>query len=181
MKLIVGLGNPGKQYKKTRHNVGFLVLDALRDELLPYEPSLWEFSKKFNADISGCTVGGEKILLAKPQTFMNDSGMSVQAIAHFYQIPPRDSIVIHDDKDILLGDLKVQTNRGSAGHNGVQSIIERLGTEDFTRIRVGIRSHNEKHMRDTQSFVLGRFGFFERKEVESAIKRAAHEARALIA
>ncbi|MEK7623056.1 MAG: aminoacyl-tRNA hydrolase [Patescibacteria group bacterium] len=180
MKLIIGLGNPGKQYAKTRHNVGFMAIDALYESLADYNPASWELSKKFNAEVSGCTIGAEKIILAKPMTFMNDSGIAISLIAHFYKIPPRDLIVIHDDKDILLGDVKVQTNRGSAGHNGVASIIEHLGTEDFTRIRIGIKSENEKKMADTAKFVLSKFGLLERKKVEQVIMRAVEEIKRLI-
>lgn len=180
MKLIIGLGNPGKQYMKTRHNVGFTATEALHDALTAYRPSAWELSKKFNAEISGCTIGTEKILLAKPMTFMNDSGIAVSLIAHFYKIPPRDLIVLHDDKDILLGEIKVQTNRGSAGHNGVQSIIDHTGTENFTRIRIGIKSDNEKKMTDAAKFVLGKFGLLERKKVEGIIERVIEEVKRLI-
>lgn len=180
MKLIVGLGNPGKQYEKTRHNIGFETLNALQEALASCQPSPWEFAKKFNADLSGCAVGGEKIVLAKPRTFMNDSGAAVAALAHFYKIPAREIIIVHDDKDIPLGELKVQTNRGSAGHNGVQSVIAALGTEDFTRVRVGIGSKNEKAMRDVPSFVLGRFGWFERKHAGAAVAQGADALRALI-
>jgi len=130
MKLIVGLGNPGKQYIKTRHNVGFMVLEALQKELNEYKIGKWELSRKFNAEICGVTVShNDKIILAKPLTFMNDSGMAVQLIAHFYQMTHRDIIVVHDDKDLPLGEIRVQTNRGPAGHNGIKSIIEKLGTQ----------------------------------------------------
>ncbi len=180
MKLIIGLGNPGKKYERTRHNVGFVVLDTLHQSLAEYTPSAWEASSKFQAEIAGCTLGGEKIILAKPTTFMNDSGISVQAIAHFYQIPPHDIIVVHDDKDIPLGEIKVQTNRGPAGHNGVKSVIAHLGTEDFTRIRVGIRSSDEKKMSDTATFVLKKFGLFEKKTIAEATQQAVNEIHTLI-
>jgi PTH1 family peptidyl-tRNA hydrolase len=181
MKLIVGLGNPGKKYAKTRHNAGFLALDALRAALAEYGPNGWELSKKFNAEISGCAVGAEKIVLAKPMTFMNDSGIAVQLIAHFYKIAPRDIIVVHDDKDIPLGEIKIQTNRGSAGHNGVQSIIDHLGTEDFQRVRIGVKSASERVMRDTASFVLSSFGLLERGAARTAIRNAVAETMKLIA
>lgn len=181
MKLIVGLGNPGKQYEKTRHNVGFMVLDALQKELGEYKINKWETSKKFNAEICGVTVShNDKVILAKPLTFMNDSGVAVQLIAHFYQLSHRDVIVVHDDKDILLGEIKVQTDRSSAGHNGVQSIIEHIGTQDFTRVRVGIKREGERGMRDTAKFVLSKFGLFERKKVDDVIKRSVEEIKKLI-
>lgn len=180
MKLIVGLGNPGKQYEKTRHNVGFLALDALRETLDEYDISTWQLSKKFNADVSGCTIKGNKIILAKPMTFMNASGQSVQLIASFYKIPGRDIVVIHDDKDLPLGTVKVQENRGAGGHNGVQSIIDHIGTKGFTRIRVGIASKNEKKMNDTAKFVLGKFGLFEKKSLEAALADSTQALKQLL-
>ena len=181
MKLIVGLGNPGKQYEKTRHNIGFMVLDALQKELSEYKINKWELSKKFNAEICGVTVShNDKIILAKPLTFMNDSGIAVQLIAHFYQLSHRDIIVVHDDKDIALGEIKVQTDRSSAGHNGVQSIIDHIGTQDFTRVRVGIKRANERGMQDTAKFVLSKFGLFERKKVDEVIKKSVEEIKNIL-
>jgi len=181
MKLIVGLGNPGKQYVKTRHNVGFMVLDALQKELGEYKINKWETSKKFNAEICGVTVShNDKIILAKPLTFMNDSGIAVQLIAHFYQLNHHDIIVVHDDKDILLGEIKVQTDRSSAGHNGVESIITHIGTQDFTRVRMGIKRESERGMRDTAKFVLSKFGLFERKKVDDMIKKSVEEIKKML-
>ncbi|MFH1946594.1 MAG: aminoacyl-tRNA hydrolase [Candidatus Magasanikbacteria bacterium] len=177
MKLIIGLGNPGKNYIKTRHNVGFMILDALREKL---DSSDWSLSKKFNAETSGCVVKGEKIILAKPMTFMNASGQAVQLITHFYKFAPVDIIVVHDDKDLKLGDVRVQEDRGAAGHNGVQSIIDHIGTQKFTRIRIGVASENEKKMRDTAKFVLNKFGYFEKKKVEEVINRSVEEIEKLI-
>lgn len=175
MKLIVGLGNPGKKYEKTRHNVGFMVLDALRERLLEYQISAWEMSKKFNAQICGCSIKGEKIILAKPQTFMNESGVAVSLIGHFYKIVPADLMVVHDDKDLKLGEIKIQSDRGHAGHNGVRSIIEHLSTQNFTRIRMGVASENEKKMQDTAIFVLSKFGLLERKKVKEVVKESVEE------
>ncbi len=170
MKLIVGLGNPGKQYEKTRHNIGFMVLDALHARLQSADISEWELSKKFNANIAGCVISGEKIFLAKPTTFMNHSGEAVGLIAHYYHILPKDIIVIQDEKDIPLGEIKVQEKRGDAGHNGIKSITEHIGTNAYTRIRIGIASKNIKKMEDTSSFVLGKFGILERPIVDTLIK-----------
>ena len=111
MKLIVGLGNPGKKYARTRHNIGFMTVDALHEALKEYGSNNWELSKKFNAAVSGCTVHNEKIVLAKPMTFMNDSGQAVQLLMRYYKIPARDLIVTHDDKDLPLGTIKAQTDR----------------------------------------------------------------------
>lgn len=175
MKLIVGLGNPGKKYERTRHNVGFLIVEALATALAPEGISKWELSKKFNAEICGATLKGKKIILAKPQTFMNESGVSVGLIGHFYKIPPADLIVVNDDKDLKLGDVRVQSDRSHAGHNGVRSIIEHLGTQNFVRVRVGVASENPKKMEDTSKFVLGKFGLFERSKVKEVIEKSVQE------
>jgi PTH1 family peptidyl-tRNA hydrolase len=175
MKLVVGLGNPGKQYEKTRHNVGFMIMDALQETLREYDISEWQLSKKFNAEISGCTVKGEKIILAKPMTFMNASGQSVQLVASFYKISARDIVVAHDDKDIPIGTVKVQTDRGAGGHNGIQSIIDHIGTKQFTRVRAGIASQHKKKMQDTAKFVLGKFGLFEKKLLDQTIQQSVDE------
>ncbi|KKQ27160.1 MAG: Peptidyl-tRNA hydrolase [Candidatus Magasanikbacteria bacterium GW2011_GWC2_37_14] len=180
MKLIIGLGNPGKEYLKTRHNVGFMVLDALQKKLVLSGASNWELSKKFNAEICGLTLNNEKIVLTKPLTFMNNSGEAVQLIAHFYKLTVKDLIVVHDDKDLKLGDIRVQKDRSDAGHNGVKSIIEHLKTQNFIRVRVGIASENEKKMKDTAKFVLNKFGLLERKKVEEVINRSLEEILKLI-
>lgn len=180
MKLIIGLGNPGKEYLKTRHNVGFMVLEYLQKKLLTSGISNWELSKKFNAEICGLTLNNQKIILAKPMTFMNASGEATQLITHFYKLTERDLIVVHDDKDLKLGDIRVQTDRSSAGHNGVKSIIEQLNTQNFTRIRVGVASQNEKSMKDAAKFVLNKFGLLERKKVEEVIKKSVEEIMNLI-
>jgi peptidyl-tRNA hydrolase, PTH1 family len=163
MKLIIGLGNPGRQYQKTRHNVGFVIADALHEELKLYGISDWSLSKKFNAKIATVNIRDQKIILAKPMTFMNKSGESVQLIMQYYKIKPEDLIIIHDDKDLPLEQVKLQKNRSDAGHNGIKSIIENIGTKNFARFRVGIASDNEKKMRHTSKFVLGKFGLMEKK------------------
>lgn len=190
MKLIVGLGNPGKQYQKTRHNIGFMVLDALQKE---FEDSCdtgtpraslcgenWELSKKFNAETCGCTINNEKVILAKPMTFMNHSGQSTQLIMNFYKMKIGDLIVVHDDKDIKLGEIKVQADKNHAGHNGIKSIIEHIGTKNFTRVRVGVASENERKMSDTSRFVLGKFGLFEKKKADEVIKNSIEEIKKLV-
>ncbi|MBI2989852.1 MAG: aminoacyl-tRNA hydrolase [Candidatus Magasanikbacteria bacterium] len=173
MKLVIGLGNPGKQYIKTRHNAGFIFLDALHDSLLKTQSvSRWELSKKFNAEIAEGTFKGQKIILAKPMTFMNLSGQTAQLISHYYKLKPADTIVAHDDKDLKLGDCKIQTDKGHAGHNGVRSIIEHLGTKSITRIRLGIAPENPKKIRDSSVFVLSKFALLEKKPFQSMIKKA---------
>ncbi len=181
MKLIVGLGNPGKKYQKTRHNVGFMILDTLRLELAKaYDISEWQLSKKFNAEICGTTIKGEKVILAKPMTYMNASGQSVQLIATFYKMLAKDIIVAHDDKDLQLGDVKIHEDRGDAGHNGIKSIIKNIGTKNFKRIRAGVASENEKKMVDISHFVLQKFGLMEKKKLNQMIENSAQEILKLI-
>ncbi len=175
MKLIVGLGNPGKQYEKTRHNIGFVVLDALHNVWQTYNFSQWSLDKKSNALISGGTIGNEKILLLKPQTFMNDSGVSVRTVCDFYKLTENDILIVHDEKDILLGDNRLQNNRSAAGHNGNKSIIAHLSTQNFARLRVGVGHKNPNKMKDTVDFVLGKFGFFERSTVEKSVANAVEQ------
>ncbi len=158
MKLIIGLGNPGTQYKDTRHNAGFLFLDALRAHYNFPQPAL---AKKFNALITqGFDDANEKIILAAPQTFMNHSGRSVRVLADFYKIPPEELIVAHDDLDIIIGAYKIAQDAGPAGHNGVQNIIDTLGTQNFTRIRIGVEKKDGRAARGAISghdFVLQKF------------------------
>lgn len=175
MKLIIGLGNPGKQYEKTRHNIGFIILDTLHATWKKEGISDWAMDKKFNAMISGGTINSEKIILLKPQTFMNDSGVSVRAVCDFYKLTEADILVVHDEKDILLGDNRLQVNRSAAGHNGNKSIITHLNTQNFARLRVGVGHKNPNKMKDTADFVLGKFGFFERGAVEKGVADAVEQ------
>ena len=166
MKLIIGLGNPGEEYKKTRHNAGFLAVDKI---VLSIKYQVLSTQLKFNTEISNGTIDDEKIILAKPQTFMNNSGQAVKTILDYYKIKLEDIIVIHDDLDILLGKYKISKNSSSAGHKGVQSIIDYLGTKDFMRIRIGIMTENKKT--PTEKFVLERFSEEEMEIVEGVIEK----------
>ncbi|MFZ2193114.1 MAG: aminoacyl-tRNA hydrolase [Candidatus Moraniibacteriota bacterium] len=168
MKLIIGLGNPGEKYKSTRHNVGFIFLDRLQ--------TIWKsppfaLNKKFEAEISQVNLGDEKIILAKPQTFMNLSGMAVQKILAFYKLTPSEMLVLHDDKDIVCGKYKLATNSSSAGHNGVQNIINVLGTKKFKRLRIGIKNKNEdtnaSSQMETSDFVLSKLTDEDSKNIEA--------------
>ena len=180
MKLIIGLGNPGGKYEKTRHNAGFLAVNKIADD---FQFSSFEFHRTFNAEISKDVIDNEKVILVKPQTFMNESGMAVKAVMEYYKIDPKDIILIHDDLDIITGEYKVSKNRGSAGHRGVQSIIDCLGTEDFTRVRIGIGIKyaglavlfkEEDHKKiPTEKFVLQKFGAEEMTEIEKIIENIA--------
>lgn len=168
MKLIVGLGNPGKRYQHTRHNLGFETLDYLAIQL---EIIGWQKKEQFSALIAEKNFNGQKIILAKPQNFMNNSGLAVKAIIDYYQIPVSDLIVIHDDLDLPLGEFKIQTARGSAGHKGVQSIIDVLKTNDFTRVRVGISPLPIEHEIEADEFVLQKFTANEAKIISETIKK----------
>ncbi len=142
MKCIVGLGNPGEKYAKNRHNVGFMVLDQLVESGIRNEKSgisentKFMFSKKFNAEI----LQTKEFLLVKPQTFMNDSGVAVAAICHFYKIKYEDLYIVHDDLDIVIGNYKIQHGKGPQVHNGLRSIEEKLGTDKFWNVRVGVEN-----------------------------------------
>lgn len=163
LRLIVGLGNPGPQYANTRHNVGFLVADALAAK----ENEPFEHSKRWSSDIARF---GQGRYLAKPQTFMNLSGEAVGTIAHFYRIEPAEILVIYDDIALPLGRLRIRPKGSAGGHNGMKSIIQHLGTEHFPRLRVGIGStDNHGGMID---HVLGKFSKSERSELEKAVERA---------
>lgn len=187
MKLIVGLGNPGDQYENTRHNAGFIVLDEIQKELSFPE---FQFNKKFEAEISEGTIKGEelplgssspkdlKVILAKPQTFMNLSGKSVASILIFYKIPIENLIVLHDDLDIELGAFKISKDSSAAGHNGVTSIFETLGTQKITRVRIGIEGAEKKLERQMSGsdFVLQKFS---QEELETIQKLEAEITKAL--
>ena len=169
MKLIVGLGNPEKKYEKTRHNVGWMVLDALA------ENQNWQESKKAHALYQKMEISGHAVELIKPTTYMNNSGEAVAYAQKKHNLEADDIIVVHDDKDIPLGTVKVQKERGNAGHNGVRSIVEHLKSNAFTRIRVGTASENKRKMEDTTKFVLGRFGILEKGMLRQAIETAIHK------
>lgn len=133
MKVVAGLGNPGPQYEVTRHNVGFLVVDALADAHgLRFGP------RKFEAETARGRVAGEEVLLAKPQTYMNLSGRSLAPLVAFYKVAPEDLLVVHDDLDLELGRIQVRERGGDGGHNGLKSIVAELGTREFRRLRLGI-------------------------------------------
>lgn len=165
MKLIVGLGNPGKQYEKTRHNAGFMTINALSKKL------------GFSLDKSKCKAiygiynhKGEKIIFAMPQTFMNLSGESVQSLMHFYNIDVEDLIVIHDDLDLPLGKIRLRQKGSCGGQNGMRNIIDLLGTSEIKRIRLGIS--NDKQI-DTVDYVLGKFSSEDYKVFENVVDKAA--------
>ncbi len=133
MKIIVGLGNPGSEYAKTRHNVGFMLIDALAEHL---NVDLWK--DKFNAKIAETRIGTQKVLLVKPQTYMNNSGEAVGPLMRWYKLTPEDIIVAHDDMDIPAGTIRIRKKGSSGGHNGIKSLIAHVGSENFAHVRLGI-------------------------------------------
>ena len=166
MYLIVGLGNPGKQYDMTRHNIGFHTIDYIADK---YGAKLTKL--KFKAVYGEATISGEKVYLVKPQTYMNLSGDSVGEMAQFYKIPPENIIVINDDISLDVGRIRVRPKGSAGGHNGIKSIIAHLGTQEFPRVKVGV---GEKPARmDLADYVLGHFSKEEQATMDDAVKEAA--------
>lgn len=155
MKLIVGLGNPGKEYENTRHNIGFMVLDNYL-----YNAN-WQ--KKFKGLYTYISINNEKVYFLKPETYMNLSGEAVREIVNFFKIKPENILVIHDDLDLEFGKIRIKQNSSDGGHNGIKSIINNLGTKNFVRLKVGI-SHNKNY--DTKNYVLGHFSASEEEKLQ---------------
>jgi len=185
MKLIVGLGNPGEKYEKTRHNLGFMVAEKFLKDFQPVVLTVWHDEPKFKSELATIewqSKSGslEKIILAKPKTYMNGSGLSVQLLTTYYKRQTTDIWVVHDDIDLPLGSMKIRFGGASAGHKGVQSIIESLGTDKFWRFRMGIKPNLESRiqnselkktkLRNVDDFVLGEFREGEIGKVRRLIK-----------
>ncbi len=166
MKLIVGLGNPGKEYTGTRHNLGFEALDHLAQKL----ETSFKTDKKFQAEIAEAHVGSEKVLLAKPTTFMNLSGDAVQALKSFYKLENADILVLHDEMDYEPGKVAFSIGAGTGGNNGVASIQERLATKDIARIRLGI---GRPTVEAAEDYVLGRPSKEHRTSIDKTIETAS--------
>ncbi len=165
MYLIVGLGNPGREYAETRHNIGFWVIH--------------ELANKHNISVAGVKsralygqgmINGRKVILAQPQTYMNLSGEAVAPLMNYFKIPLENLLVIYDDLDLDPGKLRMRKTGGHGGHNGMRSLIDRLGTKDFSRLRIGIGKPNE-HIQG-KDFVLGKFDKEEQSVMEEAVKRS---------
>ena len=165
--LIVGLGNPGEKYENTRHNVGFQVVDTLAERQNAPIQKL-----KFKALTNLLTISGEKVLVMKPVTYMNLSGEAVRPAADFYKLPPERILVISDDVALAAGRLRIRAKGSAGGHNGLKSIIQHLGTDQFPRIRVGVgeKPHPDYDLAD---WVLGRPQGEDKKVIDAAVKRAA--------
>jgi len=171
MWLVVGLGNPGPKYLKTRHNIGFMCIDMIAGDA--------PFKSEHKAEVARIMIGDQKTVLAKPQTFMNLSGESVQPLMHFYKIGPENLIVIHDEVDIPYQHMRVQKNRSPGGHNGLKSVTQHLGTQDYYRIRMGV-GRSATGM-DTADFVLQNFSQEEFTTLPSFLEKGLNATETLIA
>jgi PTH1 family peptidyl-tRNA hydrolase len=168
MWLIVGLGNPGAEYARHRHNLGFMVVDRLASDT-----EADSFRSRFSGEIARAWLGDEDALLLKPMTYMNLSGDSVQPCAAFYKVGPENIVVVHDELDVPFGELRLKRGGGHAGHNGLRSIIQRLGTNEFSRIRVGIGRPAPGFRGDNADWVLTGFSPEEREKLPATLKQAA--------
>lgn len=163
MKLIVGLGNPGPRYKFTRHNIGYMLVD-----LLAYEAGVRAFKNELKAETAKVPIRGETVLLAKPQTFMNLSGDSVRALLDFYKVNLGDLLVIQDDIDQPLGQIRFHTRRGHGGHNGIRHLHQILGTDDYSRLKLGVgRPSHPGH--DVADYVLADFSKNEEPQLQDTL------------
>lgn len=187
--LVVGLGNPGAQYARTKHNIGFWIVDALADS------AVWK--SKFRGEFTTVTVAGQSVALLKPQTFMNVSGASVHEALQFYKWPAAELLVVHDELDLPLGEIKLMWNRGAGGHNGIASVIENLGTKEFWRLRCGIgrptssdagaqdlalpgRAANPKDLQSPSDFVLSPFAKSDQPRAQTLCAQAVEAIRLFV-
>ena len=159
MKLVVGLGNKGREYENTRHNMGFMLVDRY----LEYKNITDKFKEKFNAMYVETTINNEKVIFIKPTTYMNNSGIAVRAFLDFYKLNSEDILVISDDLDLDLGKFRLRRNGSSGGHNGLKSIISHLGTDNFKRLRIGISNDKD----DVINYVLSKFSKKELNEIDT--------------
>ena len=159
MKLVVGLGNKGREYENTRHNMGFMLVDRY----LQYKNIIDKFKEKFNAMYIETTINNEKVIFIKPMTYMNNSGIAVRAFVDFYKLNSEDILVISDDLDLDLGKFRLRRNGSSGGHNGLKSIISHLGTDNFKRLRIGISNDKD----DVINYVLSKFSKKELNDIDT--------------
>ncbi|MDT5347537.1 MAG: peptidyl-tRNA hydrolase, family [Mycobacterium sp.] len=172
--LVVGLGNPGENYARTRHNLGFMVADLLAARM----GAKFKAHKRSGTEVVTGRLAGQSVVLAKPRCFMNESGRQVGPLAKFYSVPPADIIVIHDELDLEFGCIRLKFGGGEGGHNGVRSVASALGTKDFQRVRIGIgRPPGRK---DPAAFVLENFTAAERADVPTICEQAADATELLI-
>ena len=168
--LIVGLGNPGADYERTRHNAGFLVVE----ELAQRAKAGWNFERKFSARVAKAERDGLKVLFAEPQTFMNLSGQSVAALLKFYQVPLAQLLVVVDDADLPFGQIRLKPKGSSGGHHGLESIEQHVGSREFARLKVGI-GRQDQSVRQIAGHVLAPFGAGERELLEKILQKACEQ------
>ena len=186
MKLIVGLGNPGEKHQKTRHNIGFMVVEQFLKDFEPVGKTVWTNEAKFKSDIATFDWKPkhgvlEKVILVKPKTYMNNSGLAVSLLTTYYKLLTTDLWIIHDDIDLPLGGMKIRFGGGDAGHRGITSIRETLGTDKFWRFRLGIghprqkikEPHKKFFMKDVENYVVGNFVGGEWGKARELIKHGA--------
>jgi len=164
--LIVGLGNPGADYAKTRHNAGFLLVEKLAGQWR----SAWSNERRFQARVSRAEHGGRTVLLAEPQTYMNASGESVGALVRFYQLPLERLLVVVDDADLPLGEIRLRPGGGTGGHHGLESVMQHVGSREYARLRIGIG--RQENLRQITGHVLGRFSAAENALLDKVLERA---------
>jgi len=169
--LIVGLGNPGADYARTRHNAGFLVADRLAER---WRMS-WAYEKKFNARVASGQWNGHRVLLCEPQTYMNSSGEAVGSVLGFYRVPVTGLLVVVDDADLPLGEIRLRPGGSSGGHHGLESMEQHLGTREYARLRVGIGRHSGT--REITGYVLGRFSSTEAAVLDKVLTTASDQAQ----
>ena len=175
MKLIVGLGNPGKEYENTRHNSGFLTMDRLLDKC-----NVASTTKKWNALIANVKVDGESVLLMKPLTYMNESGNAVIQAVNYYHIDPSDILVMHDDMDLPTGSVRIRKNGSAGGQKGMKSIIAHVGTTDIPRIRIGVGHSDKGNHKLVPDWVLSPVPKSEKADFDNALQNSADAAYAWI-
>ncbi len=168
MILIVGLGNPGLKFKNTRHNIGFEILDQIRKN---GDFSVWENKKRLKTKLCIGEYGDKKLILAKPQTFMNNSGEAVKPLTAFYKISPDELWIVHDDIDLEFGKIRIKNESGSGGHKGIESIISLLGNKNFKQLKIGILNKAKSKI-DTKKFVLQKFTKEESKQLKNIKEEA---------
>lgn len=172
-KLIVGLGNPGKQYERTRHNIGYIFLNEFKTKNVQLKSEFiipliheWVYKNDYQAEIVEYQISETKITLMKPQTFMNQSGVAVSSFIQMYKLNPlRDLVVVHDDLDIKLGEYKIQLGKGPKLHNGIESIEKSIGTKDFMRVRIGVDNRDPENRMNGEDYVLKKFSQEEMKRL----------------
>jgi PTH1 family peptidyl-tRNA hydrolase len=172
--LVVGLGNPGPAYERTRHNVGFLVADSLAQRV----GGRFTTHKKSGADLLQARLDGRQVLIAKPRSYMNLSGRSVAALARFFSVPPTEVVVIHDELDIPFGEIRLKRGGGEGGHNGLRSVSGALTSKDYLRTRIGIGRPPGRQ--DPADYVLKPFSSVERKELPTVVEQAADAVELLL-